>query len=129
MNDFHSFYDESFNNVNDNDFFGLVDEDHYEDCFAEDDYEQQDEDDAVAVDDDFPQRGTSRCTFATSSRRIFDNFYDYLRSQGFNIMKSSEAFLYKVDIFELTKEDADWLTKVFCTNRHLVSKKNCGLVA
>ena len=129
MSDFYSFYDESFNDGNDNDFFGLVDEDRYEDCFAEDDYEQQDEDYAAAVTDDFTQRGASRCTFATSSRRIFDNFYDYLRSQNLNIMKSSEALLYKVDVFELTKEDADWLTKVFCANRHLVPKKGCGLVA
>lgn len=127
MSDFYSFYDESYNDVNGHDFFDLVAEDRYEEYFAEDDYEQQYEDDAVA--DYFTQRGTSRCAFATSSRHNFDNFYDYLRSQGFNIMKSSEAPLYKVDIFELTKEDADWLTKVFCANRHLVSKKSCGLVA
>lgn len=127
MNDFYSMCDESFNNVYDYDFFSIIDEDRYEDEMSEENYEDC-VDDLYTADDSTP-RGTSSCSFATSSRRNFDNFYDYLRSQGFNIMKSRETFPYRMDVFDLTKEDADWLTKVFCANRRLVPKDSFNRVA
>ena len=127
MNDFYSTFDESFNNDYDNDFFDLVEEKRYEGHHAEDNYELYDDSDVVA--NDSTPRGNSSCTFATSSRRHFDNFYYFLRIHGFNIMKSSEAFPYKVDVFELTKFQADMLTELFNDNLHLATSSNCGQAA
>lgn len=120
MNDFYSTFDESFNNDFDNDFFGMVAGDRYEGYNAEDDYELSDDSEVVA--DNSTQHGNSRCTFATSSRRHFDNFYHFLHSNGFNIMKSSEKFPFIVDVFELTKFEADMLTELFYGDQHFVSK-------
>ncbi len=126
MINFYSFFDESFNNDNGNDLFGLVDEDRYEVGLTHNNNESIDE---FEVADESCPRGTSSCTFVTSSRYHFDNFYLLLRSQGYNIMRSSETFPFELYVFQLTKEEADRLTQVFYANRRLVPKKSLGCVA
>jgi len=103
-------------------FYSVFDEGY----FTEVDYELHDDSDVV--DDGSTQRGNSSCTFTTCSRRHFDDFYCYLRSNGFNMMKSSEMFSFKVDVFGLTKFEADMLTELFLDNR-FVPKNGSGQAA
>ncbi len=119
MVDFYDFIDENFNNAYDNDFFSFIGEDRYEGEMSEENYEVSDEIDSPSECNTY---GTSKLVLSTTSRRKFDNFYFYLHSHGYNIMKSSEKFPHKVYIFELTNHEADMLIEKFYGKRSLTPK-------
>lgn len=55
--------------------------------------------------------GTIGYPFATTDRHHFESFCFYLRSHGYDIIKSSYKLPYKVYVFGLTKQEAAMLSK------------------
>ena len=106
--------DEFYDNTIDNDFSNLI---------GNDPHEEKEDEKQLELSDSKSERnprGTSWCTFSTTSGRHFNSFCHYLHSHGYEIMKSSEDNPYKVYVFGLTKERADLLERVFYGNQRLV---------
>ena len=115
----YEFYDENNNNAFENDFFSFIGEDRYEGEMSEENYEASDILDSHSESQTYR---TPKLVLSTTSRRKFDNFYYYLHSRGYNIMKSCEKFPHKVYVFELTNHEADMLMKKFYGKRRLTPK-------
>lgn len=107
------------------DFEDYEDYDGYEENEDCGEYELSDNDER----DICQERGTSFCKFDAASYPHFLKFYNYLSNHGYEKMVLRDPKRYKVEVYGLTKVEADLLTKKYLELRRFMSQKSRGQVA